>query len=189
MTDLNTILRRLAGACVLGLGLAGAPQSGLAAEKLITFDAPATVTCIGKCADGEALELAIQRAGVEPKFDNNLEPKDLDETKTLFLTVGGAAGTNVKDEIARANRLIDQAVKADAQIVIVQISARSASDTVTEQLLKAVLPRSNVIIVIPDVDPDGLIQKTADSNGIPLRSAKSKVFLPELIKAAFGSGT
>ncbi|MFO1184105.1 MAG: DUF6305 family protein [Bauldia sp.] len=187
MTDVSLVLRRCGAA--FAFVLAASAPSAMAAEKLITFDAPASVTCIGQCEDGEALEKAVQRAGVEPKFDNKFDVKDFEDTKTLFLTIGAAPNVDVKNEIARANRLIDEAGKEKAQVVIVQITARQASDTATEQLLKAVVPRANVIITIPDVDPDGMIQKMADAGGIPLRSAKSKTFLPELIKAAFGSGT
>jgi len=171
----------------IGLGFAIAGQPASAAEKLITFDAPASVTCIGRCADGEALMLAVQRAGVEPKYEVAFDVKDMEDTKTLFLTITAEANVNVKDEIARAGRLIDEAAKDDAQVVVVQLASKR--DAATMELMNAVVPRSNVIITIPDVDPDGLIQKIADANGIPLRMAKSKSFLPELIKAAFGSGT
>ena len=164
-------------------------RKGIAAEKPIIFDAPASVTCIGQSTEGEALQQAIIRAGVEPRFDNSFDAKDLGDTKTLFITISALPDIDVVSEIARAGRLIDQCVKDDILIVIVQIGGKPPRDAKSEQLIKVVVPKSNVIIVIPETDSDGLFKNLAEAGGIPLRVARSKVFLPELIKGAFGSGT
>jgi len=113
----------------------------------------------------------------------------LGDTKSLFLTISAAPGIDAAAELARANRLMDQCAKDNILIIIVQIGGKPPRDAISEQLIKAIVPKSNVIIVIPETDSDGLFNDLAQASGIPIRSARSKVFLPELIKAAFGSGT
>ena len=191
MTTQSFVSRRQIGHLTLGASafVLMSKQRLSAADKPITFDAPASVTCIGQNVEGEALQQAIIRAGVEPHYEQALDAKDLGDTKSLFLTISAAPGIDAAAELARANRLIDQCAKDNILIIIVQIGGKPPRDAISEQLIKAIVPKSNVIIVIPETDSDGLFNDLAQASGIPIRSARSKVFLPELIKAAFGSGT
>lgn len=180
--------RRLAGVAALGLGLALAANLPASAQATITLDAPASATSIGG-ADGEALDLAIQRAGVEPKFIDKFQPKDLGDTKTLFIAVGAAPGADIAAEIARGNALIDAAKKGGVYVVLVHIGGKARRDPATDQVIKAIGPKSNLLMILADSDADGLFKGIASAGGIPIREARSAVFLPELIKGGFGSGS
>jgi len=189
------ILRRSVGAAAIALGVVASGQMPALGQELITLDAPVMVTSIGQNLDAFALQLAVQRAGVQPSYDNHFEPEDLGEERTLFLAVGaslkgfGEAGITIEDEIARAGHLIDAAEEKGVTVVMVHLGGEAARDELSNQLIEVVAPRSDLIILVPESDTDGMIKAIADANGIPTRETRSAIYLPDLLKAGFGSGS
>jgi hypothetical protein len=197
MNNLATQIRRVAGAAALAAGLALAGHTPAAAQALVQLDAPAIVTSIGQSLDAFSVQLAVKRAGVEPEYDNHMTADEIakGDGKTLFLAVGasvkgfGEAGISIDQEIARTTKILDAAKMKGMKVVMVHLGGKDRRDDLSDQLIKVVAPRSDVIIVVPGSDDDGLIKGIADKGGIPYRVTKSAITLAEDIKAAFGSGS
>jgi hypothetical protein len=202
MPNLTTPFRRLAGAATLAAGLAlaaytPAAAQGAAPEIKVQLDAPAMVTSIGQSLDAFSVQLAVKRAGVEPEYDAHMHPEDVTagDAKTIFLAVGasvkgfGEAGISIEQEIARTTKIIDAAKAKKMKVVMIHLGGKDRRDDLSDQLIKLVAPRSDVIIVVPGSDDDMLIKNIADKGGIPYRLTNSAITLAEDIKAAFGSGS
>jgi hypothetical protein len=197
MYSLATHLQRIAGAAVVAVGFALAAPITASAQTPVTLDAPVIVTSLGQSLDAFSLQLAVKRAGVEPDYDGHIEADHVEasDAKTLFLAVGasvkgfGEAGISIEQELARAGHLIDAAKKKGMKIVMVHLGGKDRRDDLSDQLIKLVAPRSDVIIVVPGSDDDGLMKGIADKGGIAYRTTKSAITLAEDIKAAFGSGS
>jgi hypothetical protein len=197
MSQLATTIRRFAGATAVAAALAFAGHTPAAAQTPVQLDAPAFVTSIGQSLDAFSVQLAVKRAGVEPEYDAHAEADAIQKSdaKTLFLAVGasvkgfGEAGTSIEKELARAGHILDAGKAKGMKIVMVHLGGKDRRDDLSDQLIKLVAPRSDVIIVVPGSDDDGLIKGIADKGGIPYRVTKSAVSLAEDIKAAFGSGS
>ena len=199
MYQLATQVRRIAGAVAVAAGLAFAAHTPAAAQQqaVVQLDAPAMVTSIGQSLDAFSVQLAVSRAGVEPQYDNHFTADDVkkSDAKTLFLAVGasvkgfGEAGISIEQEIARTIAILDAAKAKNMKVVMVHLGGKDRRDDLSDQLIKVVAPRSDVIIVVPGSDDDGMIKGIATMNGIPYHVTNSAITLAEDIKAAFGSGT
>jgi len=197
MNNLATQIRRFAGAVALASGLAFASHTPVAAQALVQLDAPVIVTSIGQSLDAFSVQLAVKRAGVEPDYDNHMTADQVakSDAKTIFLAVGasvkgfGEAGISIDQEVARTSKILDTAKMKGMKIVMVHLGGKDRRDDLSDQLIKVVAPRSDVIIVVPGSDDDNLIKGIADKAGIPYRVTKSAVTLAEDVKTAFGSGT
>jgi len=205
MPNLTTQIRRVAGAAAIAAGLAFTaytPAAAQAPELKVQLDAPAIVTSVGQSLDAFSVQLAVKRAGVEPAYDNHMTADDVtnaliegEHAKTLFLAVGasvkgfGEAGISIEQEIVRTTKILDAAKAAKMKVVMIHLGGKDRRDDLSDQLIKLVAPRSDVIIVVPGSDDDMLIKKIADNGAIPYRVTKSAITLAEDLKAAFGSAT
>ena len=206
MYHLATPFRRLAGAAVVAAGFAFAvhtPAVGQAAPEVkVQLDAPAIVTSIGQSLDAFSVQLAVKRAGVEPDYDAHMTADEVanalingDKAKTIFLAVGasvkgfGEAGISIDQEIVRTTKILDAAKAAKMKVVMIHLGGKDRRDDLSDQLIKLVAPRSDVIIVVPGSDDDMMIKKIADNGAIPYRVTASAITLAEDLKGAFGSGT
>jgi hypothetical protein len=197
MNNLATQIRRFAGAAALAAGLAFAGHTPVAAQALVQLDAPVIVTSIGQSLDAFSVQLAVKRAGVEPEYDNHMTADEVakSDAKTVFLAVGasvkgfGEAGISIDQEVARTTKILDAAKTKGMKVVMIHLGGKDRRDDLSDQLIKVVAPRSDVIIVVPGSDDDGMIKGIADKAGIPYRVTKSAVTLAEDVKTAFGSGT
>jgi hypothetical protein len=202
MLKLTTQVRRFAEATAIAAGLAFAAYTPAAAqapapELKVQLDAPAIVTSVGQSLDAFSVQLAVKRAGVEPEYDAQMTADEVAkaDAKTIFLAVGasvkgfGEAGISIDQEIARTTKILDAAKAAKMKVVMVHLGGKDRRDDLSDQLIKVVAPRSDVIIVVPGSDDDMLIKKIADNAAIPYRVTASAITLAEDIKAAFGSGS
>ena len=188
MYQFATQVRRFAGAVAVAAGLAFAAHTPAAAQQaIVQLDAPAMVTSIGQSLDAFSVQLAVSRAGVEPQYDNHFTADDVmkSDAKTLFLAVGAS----VKGFGEAGISILDAAKAKNMKVVMVHLGGKDRRDDLSDQLIKVVAPRSDVIIVVPGSDDDGLIKGIAGMNGIPYHVTNSAITLAEDVKGAFGSGT
>ena len=197
MNDCATNLRRFAGAATIAAGFAFAAHTPAAAQTVVQLDAPAIVTSIGQSLDAFSVQLAVKRAGVEPEYDAHMTADEVShaDAKTIFLAVGasvkgfGEAGISIEQEIARTTKILDVAKSKKMKVVMVHLGGKDRRDDLSDQLIKLVAPRADVIIVVPGSDDDKLIMNIALKGGIPYRLTNSAITLAEDIKAAFGRGS
>jgi Domain of unknown function (DUF6305) len=198
MYQVATHVRRIVGGIAVAATLAFAAHTPAAAQQpLVQLDAPVMVTSIGQSLDAFSVQLAVSRAGVQPQYDNHFTAADVmkSDAKTIFLAVGasvkgfGEAGISIEQEIARTIDILDAAKAKGMRVVMIHLGGKDRRDDLSDQLIKVVAPRSDLIMFVPGSDYDGLISGIAKMNGIPYRETMSAITLAEDLKAAFGSGS
>jgi predicted nuclease of predicted toxin-antitoxin system len=116
----------------------------------------------------------VKRIGVAFKYDARAGTDQLEDVKTVFLAVGaslkgfGDAGITIKDELARANQLLDAAKSRGIFIVALHMGGEERRDALSDQLINLTAPRAQYLIIRQDSDADGLFAGIAKANNIPL---------------------
>ena len=183
-----------AAAIALGLIVAGAGPSTVAAQEKLKASPPVLVTSIGQSLDAFQVQLAVKRAGVPLKYDAHAEPTTLGDAKTLFLAVGaslkgfGEAGISITDELARTEHLLDAAKSKGIYVVVLHVGGEERRDALSNQLIELAAPRAQYIIVRNDSDADGMFAKIAKTNNIPLVVIENVLDLGKLLEAMFPKG-
>jgi hypothetical protein len=152
---------------------------------------PVLVTSLGQSLDAFQVQLAVRRAGIKFKYDPRAEADQLDDVKTLFLAVGaslkgfGDAGITIKDELARAGRLLDAAKSHSIAIVVLHVGGEERRDALSNQLIELAAPRAHRLIIRDDSDADGLFAKIANDNKIPLAVIDNVTSLKQPLQELF----
>lgn len=145
------------------------------AADLPTVEAPMVTTTCGQSPGAMMVKMSAMQAKLTPVEDSKtltaeeLEGKDL---KTLVVTTGtsmkgmGAAGTNVDKEIARCSALIEAAKKKGILVIGAHVEGMARrTDASDEATIRAIMPLSDVILVIQDSDSDGFFTNYAKELG------------------------
>jgi ABC-type sugar transport system substrate-binding protein len=172
----TNLLRRIAGAAAVALGLAviAAGLSSVVAQEKPKASPPVLVTSLGQSLDAFQIQLAVRRAGIKYKYDARAEVDQLDDVKTLFLGVGaslkgfGEAGITIKDELARAVQLLDAAKSRGIFVVVLHMGGEERRDALSNQLIELTAPRAKLLIIRNDSDADGKFAEIAKANKIPV---------------------
>lgn len=152
---------------------------------------PVLVTSIGQSLDAFQVQLAVRRAGIAFQYDPRAEADKLAEVKTVFLAVGaslkgfGDAGITIKDELARAGRLLDAAKSRGIAIVVLHMGGEERRDALSNQLIELTAPRAQRLIIREDSDADGLFAKIAADNKIPLAVIDNVTSLKQPLQELF----
>ena len=159
------------------------------AADLPTVEAPMVTTTCGQSPGAMMVKMSAMQAKLTPVEDSKtltaeeLEGKDL---KTLVVTTGtsmkgmGAAGTNVDKEIARCSALIEAAKQKGILVIGAHVEGMARrTDASDEATIRAIMPLSDVILVIQDSDSDGFFTNYAKELGKELI----------VVKDALGIGT
>ena len=153
------------------------------AADLPTVEAPMVTTTCGQSPGAMMVKMSAMQAKLTPVEDSKtltaeeLEGKDL---KTLVVTTGtsmkgmGAAGTNVDKEIARCSALIEAAKKKGILVIGAHVEGMARrTDASDEATIRAIMPLSDVILVIQDSDSDGFFTNYAKELGKELIVVKN----------------
>ncbi len=198
MLEISGPMNRLVRSAALAFGLAASAamlSSPAGAQDLPTLQQPVMVTSMGQSLDAFSIQLQVRRAGITFKYDNHFEPSDFGDTKTLFLAVGasvkgfGEAGISIEDELARAHHFLDEAKKDGIKVVALHMGGQDRRDDLSNQLIQVIAPQSDLLIVVPASDEDGIFTKISKDNNIPLVKVDSALQLPDLFKKLFGTSS
>lgn len=185
-------VRRLAVACIV-LGLTGAVSTVCAQDKRKPTP-PVLVTSLGQSLDAFQIQLAVRRAGIAFQYDPRAEADKLAEVKTVFLAVGaslkgfGDAGITIKDELARAGKLLDAAKSSGTFIVVLHVGGEERRDALSNQLIELTAPRAHYLIVREDSDADGMFAGIAKEGNIPLTVIDNVINLRKPLQELFAGG-
>ena len=189
-------LRRFAGAAavVLGLAVAVAAPSNVAAAEKPKASPPVLVTSLGQSLDAFQIQLVVRRAGIAFKYDPRAPVDQLDDVKTLFLAVGaslkgfGDAGITIKDELARASQLLDAAKSRGIFVVALHMGGEERRDALSDQLINLTAPRAQLLIIREDSDADGIFAGIAKAGNIPLVVIDNVLNLKQPLQELFAGG-
>jgi hypothetical protein len=174
--------------------------SAVAQEKPVRASAPALVTSCGQSPGPLKITVFLKKLQIEHDYLPMATVKDLASRrfKTLVIVTGaslkgmGAAGVEMKDELARTEALIAEAGKQGILVVGAHVEgmARRAQgaapgDNSDEQSIDAVCPRSQALIVRKDGNEDGRFTTISKTKNIPLLLFEKNLELSDLLKNLF----
>jgi hypothetical protein len=171
-------VRRKNGRIFAGLVLAAVFLFAAVAVQAAPIEPPIAVTTCGQSPGAVMVKMSCAQAKLMPTdSDNKLTADGLRGKgyKTLIITTGtsmkgmGAAGTDVNKEIARIEELV-KAAREEGMLVVgahVEGMARR-TDASDEASIKAVMPLSDLILIIEDSDKDGFFTAYAKELNKPL---------------------
>lgn len=154
----------------------------LVSAAALKISPPLIITTCGQSPGALMFKMsAIQAKFGAAEHKNDLRAEDLAGKgyKTLVITTGtsmkgmGAAGTDVDKEIKRCTDLVKAARKEGMLVIGAHVEGMARrTDSSDEASIKAIMPLSDLILIIQDSDRDGFFTKYAASLGKELIVAK-----------------
>ena len=149
----------------------------------------------------ELINMGVGLAGEEERTGFHMEVyNDFDKYpkgtpyKTIIIAIGaslkgmGASGLTASDEVARLKKIIDYCKQNSVFIIGAHVggsSKRGAPGGDNEQMIDAVAPFVDYLIVTGDGNKDGRFNKIAEENSIPLTQIEYALELVEILKSVF----
>lgn len=142
-----------------------------------TFEQPAVVTTCGQSPAALMVKMICQQVGVECTQKDLLTGEELKESdyQTLIITMGtsskgmGAAGTNMNQEEARIDKLIEVAEEKGIQILGAHVEGMSRRvDSNDEKSIEIVMPNSDALIIKNASNEDNFFTEKSEELNIPV---------------------
>ncbi|HNR65743.1 MAG TPA: DUF6305 family protein [Atribacterota bacterium] len=154
---------------------------------------PIIITTAGQSPGAISISVICRRNKIDNDYLNLATVEDLKakEYKTLIVTMGtsgkgmGAAGIEINDELARIEKLIEEARKQNMLILGFHIEGEARRSGACEQSIDLVGPRVDYLVVRSDGNLDGRFDEIAKKNNIPLRIFDESIELNEILKEIF----
>lgn len=151
------------------LALTALLLSFTAAAWAVEVKTPVVVTTCGQTPGAMMVKMSATQAKLTPtEYKNDLKASDLKGKgyKTLIVTTGssgkgmGAAGTDIDKEIKRVEALIKEAKKLGMTVIGAHVEGMARrTDASDEKSIRAVMPKSDAILIVKDSDKDGFFSK------------------------------
>jgi hypothetical protein len=155
--------------------LALSPIYSIEAKKPLYPEEPVLITPLGQNPDGLMIKVVLNKIGIKNDYLELASSEDLIHNyRSVVMAVGvsykglGATGINFNDEIARAKKLVCEALKKDCPIIFVYFGENPGREKRTNQLIKLIAPYSSYMIIKEDANQDKYFVETAQGNKIPL---------------------
>lgn len=167
------MLRRLNVALFGFLLICGLPLSANGAD-IPKAKEPILYTSLGQSPDAKTFSVLGTRAKLEGTFNPLAGGKDVEASKTVFITVGtslkgfGKAGINLDTESARCDEMVKAAKASGAYVILVHIGGEGRRDSMTNLLLDKLAPNANAFIVYDNGNGDGYFNKAAGEKPLVL---------------------
>ena len=160
---------------------------------------PLVITTCGHSPGGLNVFVLSKRIKLPCEKIDILKAEDLKEKKekgipcnTLMIITGsslkglGAAGVKIETEVARIEDLIHEAKAQGIFIIGAHIEGMARRvDQADDESIKAVIPKSDLIIVRADGNEDGYFTELAEEHKIPLIIIQDTLEITELLKKLF----
>jgi len=188
-----SLLRWMATAACVAFAFVVAISAGPAQDRR-KASPPVLVTSLGQSLDAFQVQLAVRRTGIAFQYDARAEADRLADVKTVFLVVGaslkgfGDAGITIKDELARAGKLLDTAKSNGNFVVVLHVGGEERRDVLSNQLIELTAPRAHHLIIREDSDADGTFAGIAKAGGIPLVVIDNVINLRKPLQELFAGG-
>jgi len=162
---------------------------GSAAETFLR--APFVVTYCGQSPGAVMVSMACTQAKIASELDSGLVAGHLRGRgfRTLVIATGasakgmGAAGTDLGREIARVRALAAEARRLGMAVVGAHVEGMEARTGQADRAsIDAVLPLSNLILVVADSDRDGFFSRYARRRDLPIVRAKDALTIGEALR-------
>ncbi len=164
--------------------------------------APILVTSCGQSPGPVRVTVFLKKLALDFDYKETATAKDLatKKYKSVIIVTGaslkgmGAAGVEMKDELARTAALIDEARKQGVVIIGAHVEgmARRAQgaapgDNSDEQSIDAVCPKSQILLVRKDGDQDGRFTTISKARKIPILLFEKSLEIATVLKNLYSS--
>lgn len=158
------------------------------------FEQPAVVTTCGQSPAALMVKMICQQVGVDCSQNDLLTAEDLkgSDYQTLIITMGtsgkgmGAAGTNMNQEEARIDKLIQIAEEKGIQILGAHVEGMSRRvDNNDEKSIEIVMPNSDALIIKNASNEDGFFTEKSEELNIPVVFFDKNMEMGNAIKELF----
>jgi hypothetical protein len=181
----------------LALFLAVTAMAQAAAPKA---QAPILVTSCGQSPGPVRITVFLKKLGIDFDYKEIATVKDIASKryKSVIIVTGaslkgmGAAGVEMKDELARTAALIGEARKLGVVVIGAHVEgmarrAQGASpgDNSDEQSIDAVCPNAQILLVRKDGDEDGRFTTISKTKKIPLLLFEKSLDISDVLKNLF----
>jgi hypothetical protein len=148
--------------------------AAFAAYPADPFQQPALLTSAGQSAEVQMVSVLAKRAGLDFSLVKLAQPEDLDQRKTLMVSIGaslkglGAAGLDMAQETARVNALLEAASTQNIPLLALHLGGESRRGQLTDDLAAALIPKAALVIVVKSGNQDGFFTTLCEQHGVTL---------------------
>jgi hypothetical protein len=155
------------------------------------FEQPVLITSAGQSADIQLASVLAKRAGLNFALSKTATSQALTDVKTLAVVIGtslkglGAAGLDMSQENERVLSLIKSAQQHNIPILCLHLGGEQRRGTLSDQMIKTVLPYAQSVIVVKSGNKDGLFTEICLTHSIPLIEVEKTTDVLEPLKNSF----
>lgn len=176
---------------ISGLALLSTAIAGIA-QPAPRFGLPGLIASIGQSSD-----VAIVRARLDKDLKLGLrykpaaQPSDLAGMRSLLLVVGastkglGAAGLDMRKEMARSRVLLEAAKAAGVPVMVLHTGGAQRRGKLTDDLASLVVPEADLVVVVAGGNRDGLFHKLAARRRVPVVEVQALPDVSGAVRSAF----
>lgn len=152
---------------------------------------PLMITSCGQSPDALMIKLLCDQVKLPHSFEKTLEPKQLKGYKTLIIGIGGSvkglgeAGINTDDEIARVDRVIEEARRQKMLIIAMHTGGQPRRGDLADPFIHAAAPKADFLVVRNDGNKDGVFTRIAENGKIPIVYIEQTMEVKDLLSEMF----
>ncbi|MBU2511312.1 hypothetical protein KJ966_08230 [bacterium] len=171
-------MKRVFNSCFLVLVIVIFASTSFAAEwgeqKVAT---PVLITSVGQSPDALMVKVLLKRLKLDFTYDNMAKADVVGQFKSIIMVVGfsgkglGAAQISKKDEIERAERLLDEAKAKNVTVVMAHIGGKARLGAGSNHLVDMVASKSDYLVYVSDAEVEPVFRKMIDKYNLPAKSA------------------
>jgi len=147
------------------------------------------ITSIGQSADARMVSVLLIRHGIEPVYEQLASTDVIKDYKIVIAVVGGsskglgAAGIDQKDEIARAQELLQEIEQQETVLLVMHTGGEARRGALSDAFLDEIVPYADHLIVVEAGNMDGYFTNISKEKDIPIEIVAKIVDTGELVKS------
>jgi hypothetical protein len=161
-------------------------------DKPIKTQTPILITTAGQGPGGEFVDVLIKRSAISPsRLAATARENYLQDQKTLIVALSsslkgmGAAGISITQELDRLNGLINQARRKGMAVIGCHIEGQARRGGYDEDIINQLAPKMDYLIVRNDGNTDGIFNRIAQRNKIPITYIEKTSELSQIFSEMF----
>jgi len=164
-------------------------------SEIPRFELPLLITCTGQTLDYLTVYNLTRKLNIEAVNDplTPFTPRKMQEQgyQTMIVVMGvspkglGAARLNQEDELERCKLVFEKARELQIKIIGAHIGGEAVRNAIADKFITTFAPQCDYLMVLAKGNKDGLFNRIAEENKIPLNVFQTFAELPAIITAMF----
>jgi len=140
------------------------------------YDQPIFITSAGQSPSALQMSVLARAVQLTHVFERVLSAEEIDmsDIGTVIIVAGasgkglGAAGIDTEVEIARVLGIVEKAKESEIPVILVQLEGAPRRGPSSDQIVEALIPFTDFLIVKLDADEDGFFTDIHEEHEIPI---------------------